>query len=149
MIWAHLAIALACDGSKDDTAGGESDSDTDADSDSDTDADSDTDSDSDTDTDPDPSEFAAYTSAFDFDMVPITAGTFTIGSDDDVKYWDAYPAHEVTLTHDFWIARTETTQAQFANWTGAWPQPWVSTGRSWTSTEGSASSSASTSWQAA
>jgi formylglycine-generating enzyme required for sulfatase activity len=42
------------------------------------------------------------------------------GSDNEKEYWESYPAHEVTLTHDFWIARTETTQAQFANWTDAY-----------------------------
>jgi len=61
---------------------------------------------------------AEYTSAFDFDMVPITAGTFTMGSDDK-KVWEANPAHEVTLTRDYWIARTEITQTQFANWKDA------------------------------
>jgi formylglycine-generating enzyme required for sulfatase activity len=51
-------------------------------------------------------------------MVPIEPGTFTIGTDDK-DYWESQPAHEVTLTRGFWIARTETTQAQFANWKDA------------------------------
>src|SRR4030095_5003016 len=62
--------------------------------------------------------FAEYVAAFDFEMVPITAGTFTMGSDDKYHY-EAQPPHEVTLTRDLWIARPEITQAQWENWTTA------------------------------
>ena len=124
MLWHTLAF-LACSGDKYDSAGVESDADTDTDTDSDTDSDTDTDTDTDSDTDtdtdtdtPDPDTFTDYTAAFDFDMVPIAAGTFTMGAYD--KYhWEAEPPHEVTLTRGFWIARTEITQAQWDNWTTA------------------------------
>ncbi len=116
MIWAQLLTVLsACSRS----TGGSVDAESDADTDSDSDSDSDTDSDTDTDTDTDVDTFAEYTAEFGFDMVPIAPGTFTIGSDDALEYWESYPAHSVTLTRGFWIARTETTQAQFTNWTDA------------------------------
>jgi formylglycine-generating enzyme required for sulfatase activity len=124
MICALLSLLFACGKSSGDTAGVEADADTDVDTDTDTDADTDADTDGDTDSDsdtdtPDPDDFVEYTAAFDFDLIPVAPGTFTIGTDDP-EYWESNPAHEVTLTRGFWLARTEITQAQFANWTDAW-----------------------------
>jgi formylglycine-generating enzyme required for sulfatase activity len=114
MISTFLALAVACSNPKDDTAGADSDADTDADADTDTDSDTDADTDTDTDTDSD-----TDAPAFDLDMVQIVAGTFTMGTDDSSEPEAERPEHEVTLTRGFWIARTETTQIQFASWTNA------------------------------
>ncbi|MFM7283427.1 MAG: formylglycine-generating enzyme family protein, partial [Planctomycetia bacterium] len=40
-------------------------------------------------------------------MVPIPAGSFRMGSDDE------RPVHEVTLTYSFWMGATPVTQEQF------------------------------------
>ncbi len=48
------------------------------------------------------------------DFVRIDAGTFTMGSaEDEPGRNDDEPAHEVTLTFDFFMGRTEVTQADF------------------------------------
>ncbi len=68
----------------------------------DTDADTDADSDADTD----------YVSMNGSGMVALQPGTFTMGGgagDPDFEYTD----HEVTLTHAFWIGRTEITRAEW------------------------------------
>ena len=47
-----------------------------------------------------------------FRMVEVEAGTFTMGATDDdleANSWEK-PAHEVTLTNDYYIAETEVTQ---------------------------------------
>jgi formylglycine-generating enzyme required for sulfatase activity len=52
------------------------------------------------------------------EMVQVPAGTFVMGSG---AYGDLF--HQATLTHDYWLARTETTNAEFLdalNW--AWGQ---------------------------
>ena len=48
-------------------------------------------------------------------FVRIPAGTFVMGSDSsDVFYQgDEFPAHEVTLTRDYWLGQFEVTQAQY------------------------------------
>ena len=109
-----------------DTASPDSGSgDTDADSDSDTDVDSDTDTDSDTagDTGIDTgASFVDYVTVYGSTMVAIPAGTFCMGcgkGDPDGAYID----HEVTLTHGFWIAQSETTSAEWAAWTSAAGNP--------------------------
>jgi formylglycine-generating enzyme len=126
MVLAHLALLIACSGSKDDSTSAESDADTDTDTDSDTDADSDsdadtdtdsdTDSDTDTDTDADTdtdtdtdTDADYYTTAWGVDMIRVSAGEFLMGSKEKLS---ATP-HTVTLTRDFWLARTELTQAQY------------------------------------
>ena len=48
-----------------------------------------------------------YLTADGATMIAIRAGSFEMGSADYA------PAHEVTLTHDFWIGQTEVTQAQY------------------------------------
>lgn len=58
-------------------------------------------------------EFTAYATDYGSAMLPIPAGTFSMGS-------SSYgPIHSVTLTHDFWMGQTEVTQAQWAAWTSA------------------------------
>ena len=54
-----------------------------------------------------PGENFVAPSAF-LDMVGIPAGTFRMGGSLD---WEM-PAHEVTISHPFWIARTEVTNRQ-------------------------------------
>ena len=48
-----------------------------------------------------------------FNMIRVRAGTFTMGSaDDDVEAWDdEKPAHQVTISYDYFIAETILTQA--------------------------------------
>ena len=93
---------------------GDTDTDTDTDTDGDTDGDTDSDTDSDTDTEADP--FVDYTTAYDFEMLAISAGTFDMGSGPGDPL-DVYEDHTVTLNHPFWLGRTELTQAGWANWT--------------------------------
>lgn len=45
-----------------------------------------------------------------FRMIKVAAGTFTMGSSDDYRAWE-FPAHQVTLTKDYYIGETEVTQA--------------------------------------
>ncbi len=49
------------------------------------------------------------------DYVRICPGTFTMGSaEDDPQAWaDEKPAHQVRLSEEFWLARTEITNAQY------------------------------------
>ncbi len=56
--------------------------------------------------------FADYTTEWGSEMVAITAGSFNMGccaGDPDSAYTD----HEVTLTHDFWMGRTEITKDEW------------------------------------
>lgn len=48
-----------------------------------------------------------------FNMIRVRAGTFTMGAaDDDVEAWDdEKPAHQVTISYDYFIAETILTQA--------------------------------------
>ena len=48
-----------------------------------------------------------------FNMVRVRAGTFTMGAadDDSEAYDDEKPAHQVTISHDYFIAETLLTQA--------------------------------------
>ncbi|MFN0016146.1 MAG: formylglycine-generating enzyme family protein [Saprospiraceae bacterium] len=51
------------------------------------------------------------------DMVPVKAGSFTMGCTTEQGsdcYDDEKPAHRVTLTRDFYLARHEVTNAQYA-----------------------------------
>lgn len=59
-----------------------------------------------------PSVDSDFTATNGAEMMLIPAGTFDMGSglgDPD----GAYPDHDVTLTHDFWISRTEVTRDQW------------------------------------
>ena len=48
-----------------------------------------------------------------FDMMMVKAGTFTMGATSEMKYPDSdeQPTHQVTLTNDYYIGKTEVTQA--------------------------------------
>ena len=49
------------------------------------------------------------------DFVLVPRGTFTMGSPDteNGRYGDEGPQTQVTLTHDFWMHKTEVTQGQY------------------------------------
>jgi formylglycine-generating enzyme required for sulfatase activity len=62
------------------------------------------------------------------DMALVAAGTFTMGCDVGLGPWtrrncaeDSQPAHEVTLTQDFYIGKHEVTQAQWTAVMGSNP----------------------------
>jgi formylglycine-generating enzyme required for sulfatase activity len=62
------------------------------------------------------------------EMVLVPPGTFAMGAGADVTdpHWQELPVHSVTLTRAYYIARFETTQAQWLARTGsnpAWFQP--------------------------
>ena len=76
--------------------------------DTDTDIDIDTDTDTDTDTSP-ASDFTASNGA---GMMLLPADSFDMGSGRGDPRGD-YPDHDVTLTHDFWMGRTEITRDQW------------------------------------
>ena len=62
---------------------------------------------------------AAYVNSWGGTMLPVVAGSFTMGggkSDIYLEYWD----HTVLLTHNFWMGQTEVTQAQWAKWSAAY-----------------------------
>ena len=48
-----------------------------------------------------------------FDMMMVKAGTFTMGATSEMKAPDSdeKPTHQVTLTNDYYIGKTEVTQA--------------------------------------
>ena len=48
-----------------------------------------------------------------FDMMMVKAGTFTMGATSEMKdpYSNEKPTHQVTLTNDYYIGKTEVTQA--------------------------------------
>ena len=48
-----------------------------------------------------------------FDMMMVKAGTFTMGATSEMKdpFSDEKPTHQVTLTNDYYIGKTEVTQA--------------------------------------
>lgn len=48
-----------------------------------------------------------------YDMIKVQAGTFTMGATSEMKdpYDDEKPTHQVTLTNDYYIGKTEVTQA--------------------------------------
>ena len=54
------------------------------------------------------------------EMTGIPSGAFCMGSEDDYADFDEDPVHAVTLTHGFWIGRTEVTQAQWEAVMGTW-----------------------------
>lgn len=61
-------------------------------------------------------------------MVRIPAGCFTMGTspaEQDARAWEG-PAHEVTFASDFWMAKYETTQAQWEAVMGT--RPWQGQG---------------------
>ncbi len=71
---------------------------------------------------------AGYATAFGSDMIGVAAGSFSMGSGRGDPS-EAYTDHVVTLSHAFWLGRTELTQAQYAAWTGAaTPAPSAHTG---------------------
>ena len=46
-----------------------------------------------------------------FKMILVEAGTFTMGSNDSSVQFSESPAHKVTLSHNYLMAETETTEA--------------------------------------
>ena len=70
-----------------------------------------------------------------FKMIPVKAGTFTMGatSEQTGAYDDEKPAHQVTLTQDYYMGETEVTQALWEAVTGYSP---TSGGDQWSSTYG-------------
>jgi len=68
---------------------------------------------------PDPVE-AAYTTTWGQDMIEVSAGTFLMGSGRGDPDPESQVDHEVTLTHTFYLSRSEVTQAQWALFGGAW-----------------------------
>ncbi len=71
---------------------------------------------------PPPSATQPVSATQPFDMIWIPAGTFTMGTPDDFK--DAHdpdecPQRTVTLTRGYWLARHETTNAEYARFLDA------------------------------
>ncbi|HZQ55244.1 MAG TPA: SUMF1/EgtB/PvdO family nonheme iron enzyme [Bryobacteraceae bacterium] len=68
-------------------------------------------------------------------MVRIPAGTFRMGSDEGTGDYDEWPAHQVTISHDFFMSQTEVTAEQFARFRmdhqELGPFPPYATGISW------------------
>lgn len=91
-------------------------SEADADADADGDADGDADADADTDSDP----LTDYTSDWGLEMIAVPPGAFCMacGKADPI---DNQVDHTVTFSRAVWLARTETTEAQWARWEGASP----------------------------
>lgn len=64
------------------------------------------------------------------DLVAIRAGTFLMGSPDAEPWRNADattgegPQTKVTISKTFWLAKTETTRAQYEALLGAVPDPW-------------------------
>ena len=56
------------------------------------------------------------------DMVLVTGGTFTMGSNNSLDYY-ASPAHSVTLTQNYSIGKYQVTQGQWWAVMGSWPGP--------------------------
>lgn len=72
-----------------------------------------------------------------FKMMPVQAGTFTMGVSSDytgVEYDHEKPAHQVTLTKDYYMGETEVTQALWKAVTGY--SPTQVEGKQWESTYG-------------
>lgn len=63
---------------------------------------------------------ADYTTVWGSGMIAVVGGTFTMGGGKGDPS-DGYQDHEVTLTRDFWIGRSEVTAAQWAAWSGLHP----------------------------
>ena len=59
------------------------------------------------------------------EMVRIPAGTFMMGSDETEMDHepDEAPIHEVTIAYDYYMGKTELTQAQWLAVMGEWPDP--------------------------
>ena len=85
-----------------------------------------------------------YTTVWGSELLEISAGTYNMGgglSDTDDEYQD----HSVTLTHDFWIGRTEVTRAQWESFGDNAGWPYLSVADGWAGT--SESPADSTSWE--
>ena len=53
-----------------------------------------------------------------YEMLYVSAGTFMMGSpNDEQERGDDEKQHQVTLTHDFWMGKTEVTQDIFSQYT--------------------------------
>lgn len=61
---------------------------------------------------------AAYTTDFGSEMVVIEPGMYSMGSG-PADVYGIYADHDVTLTHSFWMGKSEVTQAAWAAWTTA------------------------------
>lgn len=70
-----------------------------------------------------------------FTMIPVKAGTFTMGATAEQQnpFDDEKPTHQVTLTNDYYMGETEVTQALWHAVTGYSP---TSSGSSWSLDEG-------------
>lgn len=70
-----------------------------------------------------------------FTMVPVKAGTFTMGAtaEQQKPFSDEKPTHQVTLTNDYYMGETEVTQALWHAVTGFSP---TASGSSWSSEYG-------------
>ena len=66
-----------------------------------------------------PAPPAKITNSVGMTLVPVPAGSFSMGSDDGED--DEKPKHTVRITKPFYLAATEVTQAQYQQVTGATP----------------------------
>jgi formylglycine-generating enzyme required for sulfatase activity len=112
-------------------ADADSDSDTDADSDSDTDTDGDTDTDSNPDSDTSDTSDTAPEPDREMEFVLIAASTFQMGctAGQGTGCEELHPERTVTLSHDYYVATTEVTQAWFEDATGYNPSYFGECGR--------------------
>lgn len=56
-----------------------------------------------------------YVDGVTYDMIKVQAGTFTMGATSEMKdpWHNEKPTHQVTLTNDYYIGKTEVTQAMW------------------------------------
>ncbi len=59
------------------------------------------------------------TNSIGMKLVPISAGEFTMGSDQKTANWDERPRHQVTISQSFWIAEREVTAEQYRHFKAA------------------------------
>ncbi len=81
------------------------------------------------------------------EMVPVPAGTFTMGSpkDEDGRYDDEGPQHKVTIEKPFAVGRTHVTRGQFAKF--AKTTGYKTDGGCWTLSGGSWNEDKNASWR--
>jgi formylglycine-generating enzyme required for sulfatase activity len=72
------------------------------------------------------SETSGQSQSFTRFMVVVPAETFTMGSsrEDPTALGTEFPAHEVTISRDFWLGKTEVTQQQYLDVVGINPTAW-------------------------
>lgn len=81
---------------------------------------------------PDPNDKIITVNGVTFKMKLVEAGTFTMGATEEPYGW-AKPAHQVTLTKDYYMGETEVTQAL---WYAVMGQKPTSDGEQWTEDKG-------------